>query len=85
MLFIIAASQGPHIHNPLGLAGHRILLLGPVVEGLLGGYPTMQAVFNAYLSDSTAAGSRCVAFIHSFCSLGGMPLVYYLFYFTYYF
>lgn len=46
---------------------HRIvtyyfLLLGPLIDGCLGGYTTAMGASNAYLSDSTRAGSRARVF-----------------------
>ncbi|CCA71812.1 hypothetical protein PIIN_05747 [Serendipita indica DSM 11827] len=37
--------------------GHRLLILAPILEGLFGSWPTLQATMNAYLSDITPNGS----------------------------
>ena len=42
--------------------GHRLLLVSPIVEGLLGGWPTLQAATSAYISDCTSDGSRAQIF-----------------------
>ncbi|WWC91944.1 uncharacterized protein L201_006896 [Kwoniella dendrophila CBS 6074] len=42
--------------------GYRLLLLGPIIEGLLGGYSTISATLNAYVSDITPDGSRVTIF-----------------------
>nr|XP_019043904.1 hypothetical protein I302_07179 [Kwoniella bestiolae CBS 10118]OCF22834.1 hypothetical protein I302_07179 [Kwoniella bestiolae CBS 10118] len=42
--------------------GYRALLFGPIVEGLLGGYSTISATLNAYVSDITPDGSRVTIF-----------------------
>lgn len=42
--------------------GYRFILLGPIVDGLLGGFSTIQATNNAYLSDTTPDGSRAKVF-----------------------
>jgi MFS family permease len=38
--------------------GYRFILLGPIIDGLLGGFSTIMATNNAYLSDVTPDGSR---------------------------
>ncbi|KAJ1308003.1 hypothetical protein OPQ81_002076 [Rhizoctonia solani] len=55
-IFLLAASQSA---NPTYsfLTASRILVISPLIEGLLGGFPTMQVAFNAYVSDATPAGS----------------------------
>lgn len=42
------------------VVGYKFLLVGPLLDGLLGGMSTAQAAVNAYLSDCTEAGSRLV-------------------------
>lgn len=39
-----------------------VLLVGPVLDGLLGGLSTVTATIHAYVSDVTAAGSRATVF-----------------------
>lgn len=41
---------------------YRFLLLGPIIDGLLGGIATAQATMNSYISDCTPAGSRARVF-----------------------
>ncbi|KAL5634517.1 hypothetical protein ACGC1H_002536 [Rhizoctonia solani] len=55
-VFLLAASQSA---NPTYsfLAASRLLVISPLIEGFLGGFPTMQVAFNAYISDATPAGS----------------------------
>jgi hypothetical protein len=48
--------------------GYRALLIGPIVEGLLGGISTLTATVNAYVSDTTPDGSRASIFAR----LGGI-------------
>ncbi|GAA5882021.1 hypothetical protein JCM1840_000403 [Sporobolomyces johnsonii] len=48
--------------------GYNFLLLGPFLDGLVGGFSTAQATTNAYLSDCTSAGSRA----RVFSLLGGL-------------
>ncbi|SCV74651.1 BQ2448_7680 [Microbotryum intermedium] len=50
------------------IVGYRFLILGPVIDGLLGGATTAQATSNAYLADCTDAGSRA----RIFSVLGGV-------------
>ena len=42
--------------------GHKLLLLAPFIEGLLGGWSTLQSATSAYLSDCTSSGSRASIF-----------------------
>jgi len=57
VMFIMATNYSRYI-----IGGHQILVLGPLIEGLLGSYPVMQAAINAYISDSTNEGSRSKVF-----------------------
>jgi len=41
---------------------YRFLLVGPVIDGLVGGIATAQAAMNGYISDSSPAGSRAHTF-----------------------
>ncbi|CAE6411246.1 unnamed protein product [Rhizoctonia solani] len=55
-IFLLAASQSASpTYSFLGAS--RLLLVSPLIEGFLGGFPTMQVAFNAYISDATPAGS----------------------------
>ncbi|QRW18375.1 major facilitator superfamily transporter [Rhizoctonia solani] len=65
-VFLLAASQSA---NPTYsfLTASRLLVLAPLFEGSLGGFPTMQAAFNAYISDATTPGtSRAKIFARFF-------------------
>ncbi|KAH0585168.1 hypothetical protein H2248_008424 [Termitomyces sp. 'cryptogamus'] len=42
--------------------GHKLLVLAPIIEGILGGWSTLQSTTNAYLSDCTSSGSRAHIF-----------------------
>jgi hypothetical protein len=42
--------------------GYRFILLGPILDGLMGGFSTISATNNAYLSDTTPDGSRAKVF-----------------------
>ncbi|THH21256.1 hypothetical protein EW146_g240 [Bondarzewia mesenterica] len=44
--------------SPLSHHGHKLLLLSPVFEGLLGGWSSLQGATIAYVSDCTSDGSR---------------------------
>ncbi|PFH53010.1 hypothetical protein AMATHDRAFT_118707, partial [Amanita thiersii Skay4041] len=48
--------------SPLSHHGHTLLLIAPVIEGLLGGYTTLQSSTSAYISDCTSPGSRAQIF-----------------------
>ncbi|GAA5989179.1 hypothetical protein JCM11641_002551 [Rhodosporidiobolus odoratus] len=50
------------------IVSYNFLLVGPLLDGLLGGYSTAQATTSAYLSDVTPSGSRA----HIFSLLGGL-------------
>lgn len=42
--------------------GHKLLIVAPFIEGLLGGWSTLQSASSAYLSDCTSPGSRAGIF-----------------------
>ncbi|GAA5820118.1 hypothetical protein JCM11491_007247 [Sporobolomyces phaffii] len=44
--------------NYHSVVSYNFLVLGPVLDGLVGGFSTAQAATNAYLADSTRPGSR---------------------------
>ncbi|KAF9485211.1 MFS general substrate transporter [Pholiota conissans] len=48
--------------SPLSQHGHILLLVAPFIEGLLGGWSTLQSGTSAYLSDCTSSGSRARIF-----------------------
>ena len=43
---------------PLSKHGHKLLIIAPIIEGLLGGWTTLQSATSAYVSDCTSPGSR---------------------------
>ncbi|OSX59092.1 hypothetical protein POSPLADRAFT_1173348 [Postia placenta MAD-698-R-SB12] len=49
-------------HSIWASHGHKLLIISPMVEGLLGGWQTLQAAINAYVSDCTSDGSRAQIF-----------------------
>lgn len=46
----------------LAPGGYKALLIGPTIEGLLGGISILTATVNAYVSDTTPDGSRASVF-----------------------
>lgn len=42
--------------------GYRFLIIGPIIDGALGGVSTLIASINAYISDVTPDGSRAKVF-----------------------
>ena len=44
------------------MLGYRFLVVGPLIDGSLGGYTTALAAINAYISDCTESGSRVRVF-----------------------
>ena len=57
-LNFVLVSSFPH----LAPGGYRALLIGPLIEGCLGGFSTISATVHAYISDTTPDGSRASAF-----------------------
>ncbi|KAH7341322.1 hypothetical protein B0J17DRAFT_646103 [Rhizoctonia solani] len=55
-MFLLAASQSANPTYPF-LTASRLLMISPLIEGSLGGFPTMQAAFSAYISDATTPGT----------------------------
>lgn len=52
-----------------------LLLLGPMLDGLLGGFSTVTATMHAYISDVTPDGSRATVFARlSAALMGGFAL-----------
>ncbi|OCB90204.1 MFS general substrate transporter [Sanghuangporus baumii] len=49
-------------HSPLAVHGHKLLVIAPAIEGLLGGWSTLQGATSAYVSDCTSDGSRAHIF-----------------------
>jgi MFS family permease len=58
LTFVLASAPS----SPLSYHGHRLLLLAPIIEGILGGQATFQAAISAYISDCTSDGSRAHIF-----------------------
>jgi MFS family permease len=57
-MFILVSTPS----SPLSKHGHKLLIVAPIIEGLLGGYSTLQSGTSAYLSDCTSSGSRAFIF-----------------------
>ena len=57
-MFILVSTPS----SPFSRHGHKLLLVAPIIEGLLGGYSTLQSGTSAYLSDCTSSGSRAYIF-----------------------
>ncbi|KAI0059215.1 MFS general substrate transporter [Artomyces pyxidatus] len=64
LIFILVSTPS----SPLSHHGHKLLLVSPVIEGLLGGWSALQAATSAYVSDCTSDGSRA----HIFSRFGGV-------------
>lgn len=47
---------------PFSDHAYKLLTIAPVIEGLLGGWSTLQSATSAYLSDCTSSGSRAYIF-----------------------
>ncbi|KAH8112649.1 MFS general substrate transporter [Phellopilus nigrolimitatus] len=58
LIFVLVSLPG----SPLAAHGHKLLIIAPVVEGLLGGWSTLQGAASAYVSDCTSDGSRAHIF-----------------------
>ncbi|KAH0833211.1 major facilitator superfamily domain-containing protein [Lanmaoa asiatica] len=48
--------------NPLAAHSHRLLILAPIIEGLLGGWSSLTSANTAYIVDCTSPGSRATIF-----------------------
>lgn len=57
-MFIVVSTPS----SPFSKHGHVLILLAPIIEGLLGGYSTLQSGTSSYLSDCTSSGSRAYIF-----------------------
>ncbi len=55
-------------HSVFAAHGHKLLIISPIIEGLCGGWATLQAATSAYISDCTSDGSRA----HIFSRFTGM-------------
>lgn len=58
MIFVLVSTP----HNPLAVHSHRLLILAPVIEGLLGGWSVQTSAQSAYIADCTSPGSRATVF-----------------------
>ncbi|KAL0954449.1 hypothetical protein HGRIS_003425 [Hohenbuehelia grisea] len=58
LAFILASTP----NSPFAGHGHKLLYAAPVLEGLLGGWSTLQSATSAYISDCTSPGSRAQIF-----------------------
>lgn len=54
VFFVLASTP----RTPLAAHGRELLLIAPILEGLLGGWSTLQSATFAYISDCTSDGSR---------------------------
>lgn len=57
-IILVVTASYPH-RVPFG---YRFILLGPILDGLMGGFSTISATNNAYISDTTPDGSRAKVF-----------------------
>ena len=60
LMFIIVSTPSPE--SPFSKHGPKLLFISRSIEGLLGGYTTLQSSTSAYLSDCTSSGSRASIF-----------------------
>ncbi|KAI0833783.1 major facilitator superfamily domain-containing protein [Trametes gibbosa] len=58
LVFILVSTP----HSIFAVHGHKFLIVSPIIEGLLGGWSTLQAATSAYVSDCTSDGSRAHIF-----------------------
>ncbi|KAF7374855.1 hypothetical protein MSAN_00371500 [Mycena sanguinolenta] len=75
LTFILASTPS----SPLSSHGHKLLILAPILEGLLGGWSTLQSATFAYISDCTSSGSRASVFSRfsgvTYLGLGAGPIL----------
>ena len=57
-MFILVSTP----HSIFAAHGHKLLIVSPIIEGLCGGWSTLQAATSAYVSDCTSDGSRAHIF-----------------------
>ena len=66
-------------HTVFATHGHKLLIVAPLIEGLLGGWTTLHSTINSYLSDCTSDGSRAQIFSRfagvTFLGLAAGPLL----------
>ncbi|TBU42587.1 major facilitator superfamily domain-containing protein [Dichomitus squalens] len=58
LMFILVSTP----HSIFAAHGHKLLIISPIIEGLCGGWATLQAATSAYVSDCTSDGSRAGIF-----------------------
>ncbi|KAI0346310.1 MFS general substrate transporter [Trametopsis cervina] len=58
LVFILVSTP----HSAFAAHGHKLLIVSPIIEGLLGGWSTLQGATSAYISDCTSDGSRAHIF-----------------------
>lgn len=58
LIFILVVTP----NNPLAGHSHKLLVLAPVIEGLLGGWSALTSAQSAYITDCTSSGSRATIF-----------------------
>ncbi|EEB93435.1 hypothetical protein MPER_07903, partial [Moniliophthora perniciosa FA553] len=58
LTFILVSTPG----LPFSAHGHKLLIVAPFIEGVLGGWSTLQSACSSYVSDCTSAGSRANIF-----------------------
>ena len=58
LVFILVSTP----HSIFAAHGHKLLIISPIIEGLCGGWATLQAATSAYISDCTSDGSRAHIF-----------------------
>ncbi|KAI6125072.1 major facilitator superfamily domain-containing protein [Pisolithus croceorrhizus] len=58
LIFILVVTP----NNPLAGHSHKLLILAPVIEGLLGGWSALTSAQSAYITDCTSSGSRATIF-----------------------
>ncbi|KAI0706765.1 major facilitator superfamily domain-containing protein [Cerioporus squamosus] len=64
LVFILVSTP----HSVFAAHGHKLLIISPIIEGMCGGWATLQAATSAYISDCTSDGSRA----HIFSRFTGM-------------
>ena len=58
LIFILVSTP----HNLLATHSHKLLVLAPIAEGLLGGWSSFSSANTAYIADCTSPGSRATIF-----------------------
>ncbi|KAF8558160.1 MFS general substrate transporter [Imleria badia] len=58
LIFLLVSTP----RNPLAAHSHKLLILAPIIEGLLGGWSSLAGANTAYIADCTSPGSRATIF-----------------------